>query len=627
MAASARDPASAREPAPARVAAPAREPDAAPRRPRDWRPAALREALVLGGYLTLVVIFTWPAVTKIFSEFASLDPTTTAWNFWWVKEQLFSLGNPFATDDIFAPVGTQLGFHTLSPLAGWLLAPLTAAIGAGPTTNLMKLVVPVINCYVTYRLALRLGLERWAAFAAGALYGCSPALIWRADGHFNFAAGAIFPPLALNAAVRLRFGSRTRDAVLLGVVLGASILIDLTFFLFSAGLVAAYGIAAAHLDGPQTRRPLLRGAGIAAGVAFLVALPQLVAMLSQVADGEYRQPRSVLAQSWATYGASPATLFAPAFPLEERTDIRLGLWAHRPGEGLSNYGWGLLILAVAGAVLAFRRRLVKWLIAVWLALTILSLGPSLVLGSDTYVPLAITAYGQKLSLLAPYSYLVQIPGLSDLRAAARFGLLAMLPLALLAGLGLQQLVARRLAAAWAVLALGAGLALVELGGEIRSTGPMHYDRIYGPVEDDSSESIVVDLPLTWSSSTSGAGAPYDGLAFASPEMAMLRATQHGHPAAYGVAARVGPDVVPDLLSNRFYRDLLRLQGRSVYSSPPSPNPPDPEAGGANARRLGVGWVTVWPQASRRVIPYLRGAGFERVAEEKGTLLYRIGSRR
>jgi hypothetical protein len=580
----------------------------------------LAESLVLAAFLLLIVAFTWPAITKTFSEFSSLDPTYTAWALWWVKHQLVALANPWHTDDMFAPQGVYLAFHNLSPLAGTLLAPLTATLGAGPTTNLTKFAAPVGASYATYRLALRLGLGRWTAFATGALYGCSAAMTWRADGHFNLAAGAIFPPLALLTAVRFRQSLRTRDALLVGLTLGLAALTDHTYFAFSAAIVAAYGLATGYVDGAEARRRMLRGAGIAACVLLVVASPQLVMMARQRAAGEYEQNRELLAQAWVQFGASPTTLLGPAPPFEKRTDLRLGSWAHRPGEGLSNYGWGLLILASAGAALAFRRRLTKWLIALWLALTLLALGPSLVLGDQTFTPLPLETAGQKLSLLMPYSYLVQVPGLSELRVAARFGLLAMLPLALLAGLGIRELASRpgRLPRV-ALVAVGA-MALLELGGTIRFTGPMHYDRLYAPVEANDSRSIVVDLPLSWASGERVEGRPFDEEFAASPSMPMLRATQHGHPVAWGFAARIGLKTLDELERNRFYTDLLVLQGGSVFVHP-VPRPPDPRAGGVNARQIGVRWVTVWPGVSPRVLPYLRRAGFEQAAEEKGALLF------
>ncbi|MEK6276891.1 MAG: hypothetical protein AABM29_02615 [Actinomycetota bacterium] len=594
-----------------------------------------RDALVIGSYALLAVVFTWPAVTKSFSKIANLDPPHTAWSLWWVKEQLLSLNNPWQTHELLAPVGTYLAFDTISPLAGVVLAPVTAALGAGPTTNLTRFLVPALSSYVMYRLALRVGLPRWVSIVTGALYGCSSALIWRAAYHFNLAAGAIFPPLALLAAMRFRASGRRGDAVLLGVTLGAALLVDQNFFLYSVAVVMAYAVAVAYVDGREGRRHQFRGLVVAACVALAIASPQLWMMWRQWEAGQYEQSREVLATGWVAQGSGPTTLLAPAVPFEPRTGIDLGPWAHDYGEGASSYGWGLLLLATAGAILAFRRRMTRWLVALWLAAALLALGPGLVLDGHRYVPLPVTVSGQELSLLLPYTYMVQLPVLADLHVPARIGLVGMLPAALLAGLGLQALSARRGLWPKAMLTAAGVLTLLELGGPMVSDRTMNYDRLLAPVKADHSDSIVVDVPLIWAAGLGpyyAVGPRNPDLVVNSDSMPVLRATQHGHPIAAGGAARLDPKVFSQLAQNRFYTDLLVLQGPTAFGTPPGPTllrtppprPPRPRAGSANARALGVGWVTVWPGVSRRVLPYLRKAGFEPVAEERGALLFKAG---
>jgi hypothetical protein len=132
------------------------------------------------------------------------------------------------------------------------------------------------------------------------------------------------------------------------------------------------------------------------------------------------------------------------------------------------------------------------------------------------------------------------------------------PLAM-AGLGIRELASRpgRLPRV-ALVAVGA-MALLELGGTIRFTGPMHYDRLYSPVEADDSRSIVVDLLLSWASGERVDGRPFDEEFAAGPSMSMLRATQHGHPVAWRFAARIGLKTLDELERNRFYPDLLVLR--------------------------------------------------------------------
>ena len=45
------------------------------------------------------------------------------WNFWWTKQALLSEQTLFFTEDLFAPLGTPLVLHTLSPTNGILSIP------------------------------------------------------------------------------------------------------------------------------------------------------------------------------------------------------------------------------------------------------------------------------------------------------------------------------------------------------------------------------------------------------------------------------------------------------------------------------------------------------------------------
>jgi hypothetical protein len=106
-------------------------------------PRLARETLILLGFLAFAVYATWPLVTKMFSSFSdAADAYQFAWNLWWTKEQLFSLENPWYTDQLLAPAGSNLGYATLAPLVGLLMAPVTAVFGAGLAFNLTGLVFP-----------------------------------------------------------------------------------------------------------------------------------------------------------------------------------------------------------------------------------------------------------------------------------------------------------------------------------------------------------------------------------------------------------------------------------------------------------------------------------------------------
>ena len=75
-----------------------------------------------------------------------------------------------------APVGIDLGFHSLMPLPGLLMTPITLAFGPSASYNLLVSVIPGLLGYAMYRAA-RLWLpSQPGAIAACAFYGLSAML-------------------------------------------------------------------------------------------------------------------------------------------------------------------------------------------------------------------------------------------------------------------------------------------------------------------------------------------------------------------------------------------------------------------------------------------------------------------
>src|SRR5262245_28250949 len=190
------------------------------------RPAAARAALILG-FLAAGIAVTWPRAAYLTGQVpASRDSASYVWGFWWVARQVTHLQNPWFTPYMAAPVGVQLGFHTLMPLPGLLLTPVTLAFGPAVSYNLMVAAVPGLLCYAMYRAARLWLRSAIAAIAAGAFFGLSCMLTQQSWYHINIAAGALFLPLALEASVRLRRHPGRRQAIILGVVMGAAVLTD-----------------------------------------------------------------------------------------------------------------------------------------------------------------------------------------------------------------------------------------------------------------------------------------------------------------------------------------------------------------------------------------------------------------
>src|SRR5258708_4586224 len=187
--------------------------------------AWVRELVLLLIFEAAGIAATWPRFTWLANGKmpATSDESEYVWDLWWVAHQLAHLSNPFFTTYMAAPVGTPLGFSTLMPLVGWIMAPVTILFGPSAAFTLLTIVTPGLLCYVMYRMA-RLWLTEPGAIVAGGFLGLSSMLMWQNWYHINIALGTIFLPVTIEAAVRFTRGPRIALAVTLGLALGASVL-------------------------------------------------------------------------------------------------------------------------------------------------------------------------------------------------------------------------------------------------------------------------------------------------------------------------------------------------------------------------------------------------------------------
>src|SRR5215510_11256313 len=171
----------------------------------SWRATAAAgrwpfQLALLACYLAAGIAATWPRASYLTGRLPpGSDQGEYVWNMWWIAHQVVHLGNPWFTGTLAAPAGVQLGFDTLTPL---------------------------LACYAMWRAA-RLWLRSPAgAIAAGAFFGLSGMFAFQDWYHLHTAAGCVFLPLALETAVLLRRDASIRRGVILGLVLGASMLVD-----------------------------------------------------------------------------------------------------------------------------------------------------------------------------------------------------------------------------------------------------------------------------------------------------------------------------------------------------------------------------------------------------------------
>jgi hypothetical protein len=575
-----------------------------------------RHLTLLVCYVAAGVALTWPRAAFLAGHRLPVNRDIAAyvWDLWWIAHQIVHLGNPWFSAREAAPVGMPLGFDTIMPLAGLIMTPVTLAFGPSASFSVLSIVLPGLLCYVTYRAA-RLWLRSQAgAIAAGAFFGLSTMIDFQAWYHLNVAAGALFLPMALEASIRLRRRPGVRQGIILGLVLAGVILVDLESAIMVLLLTAAV-LLPWLLRCPTAQRLLPLGAS--AVVAIVIASPQLLAMAHQAAAYGLDKPGG---RQYGEYSIGLTGVFAPS-PRIASFGLPSVFHYQAPTEGVPTYGVVLSALAVAGLAAAWRRPS-AWLLALgWLGSAALALGPTLIIGSHPYAPLALAWHQTRVSALMPYTWLIRIPGLSGFREADRLALIGLAGAALLAGSAVDWLRHHARPATVAV----AALAVLEAGwpgGPPAGPGglsmPTTLPALDRPIAADHSGSIVADVPFGL---VGGLGQYGEGVSL----QAMLLATADGHPRADAKAAWVPAPVTAAIKAHPFYRELVAAEtghvgGRAALA-----------AARRDARSTDVGWVLVWP-APRQILildmpalrRYLSATGFRFDYRADGVSVFRRG---
>jgi hypothetical protein len=577
-------------------------------------PVAVNLAILLG-YIGVGIAVTWPHVTYLAGRLPETkDAACYVWDFWWMARSVEHFSNPWSTSYLAAPVGTQLGLHALMPLPGVVMMPITVLFGPSASYNLLSVALPGLLSYAMYRAA-RLWLpSQVAAIAAGGFFGYCVIVDFWTWNHVNLAAGALFMPMTVEAAMRLRRRPGPKQAVTLGLVLGASVLVDQDSALMASIIAAAtllpwlFGrplppdpadrsVAAQVLSGPTWKR--LVPVALAALVTAVVASPQLLAIRHEIkVAGPPIHPNPLGYRN----GLVIPSLIEPSPRLAY-------LGSHIPhAPDSATFGTVLTILAVAGLTLAWRQRAARGLALGWLGGTWLALGSSVNIGHHRYVPIGINWHGVRLSAIMPYTGIVASPGLASFRVPARTAEIGLVPAAVLAGYTVSWLRNHAPLVMIAVLAaavMEAGLSTPPGAGTMPTALPA-LDR---PIAADHSRSIVADVPFGIRGGAGIFGSPF------APESQVL-ATADGHPLAVANLSRIPRGTSRGIHSQPFYASLMAVQeGRHHFTAARL------EQAAQNARSMDIGWVLLWTD-NRRIEHFLAATGFRFDYQAYGVRVYR-----
>jgi hypothetical protein len=414
--------------------------------------------------ITLVILYPVSLRPRTLLPVHAYDTYEHVWALWWYRYALLNGVFPAQVSHLYAPSGCyipMLWTWALPLMSGIPLQPLVGLIG---TYNLLVILSFLLTALAMYLLAMEVTGSRAGAFFAGLIWAFFPGRTIRLVGHFYLLNTHWMPIYAL---FLLRLCRRPGWKVALGCGISLA-LVCLSHMLYAAYFALPITLVILFHKLITDRRTLLGGGMLRAGalavtVALLIVAPFFAPYLLDYA----RDPlRFVYEGGDSAYSADLLSFVVPCRfnPLVQRLPW-LESYARRiipPGgnaaESLTYLGWMAILWGVVGIV-AHRGKSLLWCMIALMG-AVLSLGPVLRVGGQAVM---LGYRGAQIPLPLPYAWVSRMPLMAIGRTPARFGITALLAVAVLAAFGLQRLWASGLpkGAKIGLLSISAVLLLTE----------------------------------------------------------------------------------------------------------------------------------------------------------------------
>lgn len=410
----------------------------------------------------LTVLFTYPIAFHMRSSFYGYpgDAFGVIWYLWWLKHSLLDLGSsPLFTTLVGAPGGTYMPNFT--PVVSMLSLPISYFFDEVFAYNFLILSSFVLAGLGMYLLAYHLLKDRYASLVSGIIFAFSPYHIAHSMDHLGLAQ-IQWIPFTVLYMLKLDAERSRKNALLFSVFLTLTIFTDAYYALFTVLLISFYALYRIYSLGPNRYANLIRG--INARNLKLAGIIALVVGTTSVLVYRYFMAPAMVSETMIpkrdiyellVYSAKPWDFFLPpvyhpVFGRYVEEFVLSHLYGSNPIEQVLYVGYVPLALA-AYALLKFGRdkgseehRTVV-LFALFGIFAFSFMPPA-------YLPI----FGLKIPFSLSY-LLYQFT--QSFRVMARFDVLVMLSVAVLAGAGLKHLMKgeRR----WAYLSLVVLIVLFE----------------------------------------------------------------------------------------------------------------------------------------------------------------------
>ncbi len=358
------------------------------------------------------------------------DNETFVWGLQWFATSITHGHDPFVTTYVHAPAGINVFWNAWMPPAAVLLIPVTLVLGPMASYTVLLTLAFTVSGLTAWRAATRF-VAPPTAYTVGLLYEVCPFMLAHGLDHPMLVL-AFFPPLVLLLGADFLTGRRSagRTGVYLGLATALQVWLD-EEMATDVALVALVAVVAVAVVGRRELRrwvaPTLRLAAIAATLVVVGTAPALAV--------QFLGPDRI-SGSFRALDLVPV-IDVTNFAYATRVNV-VGRLYPDPGQVLdqleSTAFLGLLPIAAIAAIAALRRRRsVQVLGAVALSTGLLTLGRT------------VTVNDVQGWTLTPWRLVSALPLLGDLEPV-RLSLEVFLLVAILAGVGIEELLVRRRAA-------------------------------------------------------------------------------------------------------------------------------------------------------------------------------------
>ena len=292
-----------------------------------------------------------------------------------------------------APQGVNAMWNTFMMLPGVLLAPVTLLFGAQSALTLFLTAGFAGSATAMFAVLRRWDVSGPAAALGGAVYAFSPAVLHSAIGHYDLQF-AVLPPLILDVGLRLATGRTraVRGGLWLGLLMTAQVFITEETLLGTAmaGVIIAAVLAASRPRAVADKIATLAGGlGVAACVTVVIAgYPLWMQFFGPLPQHGSPFTPDFFKNDLSSFVVPSSYLL---FHTSASAAAALRYQGHLP-EYLGYLGWPLIVVLLLAAIAGWRRLPIRATAVACAALTVFSLGGTLLFGGHEHPAIKLPWY-------------------------------------------------------------------------------------------------------------------------------------------------------------------------------------------------------------------------------------------